>query len=134
MKATGTNNELMKNLGISRTTLYETIAYLRDEMQAPITYNKAMKTYEYEYLPKFYIGFEMEPTYLGDRGSDRNSHASHNAGSDDDNWTSDDELEAMEMETMFGGNDDWNKSPDNDDSDNEPLDDDINFNDLYFDD
>ena len=55
-RATGIPEELAKKLAISVFTLHFTIAYLKDEMRAPIIFNKKKNTYEYEYPPKFYIG------------------------------------------------------------------------------
>ena len=58
--ATGSPEELAKRLGMSRSSLFEFIAYLKEEMRAPIIYNAARPSYMYSYTPKFYLGFEME--------------------------------------------------------------------------
>jgi len=78
-KATGCPDELAKRLGISNSTLYEILSFLRIEMKAPIIYNRYHCSYEYEYIPKFYLGFEedrfnrteMQNIYGGDE--DNNS-------------------------------------------------------------
>jgi hypothetical protein len=59
-KATGTPIELAQRLRMSRSTLFELIAFLRDEMRAPIRYSKYKMSYIYDYQPKFYLGFEKE--------------------------------------------------------------------------
>ena len=59
-KATGSPEELAKRLGVSRSTLFELIAYLKDEMRAPIIYVSGRQSYVYEYTPKFYLGFERD--------------------------------------------------------------------------
>lgn len=57
-QATGSPEQLSGRLGMSRSSLFELIAFLRDEMQAPIRYSKNLRSYIYEYVPKFYLGFE----------------------------------------------------------------------------
>lgn len=59
-QATGTPEELAERLDISRSSLFEIISYLREEMQAPILYDKYIRSYVYEYLPKFHLGFERD--------------------------------------------------------------------------
>lgn len=59
-QSTGTPEELAERLEISRSSLFEIISYLREEMQAPILYNKYMRSYIYEYPTKFCLGFERE--------------------------------------------------------------------------
>jgi len=78
-KATGKPEELAKRLGLSRSTLFEIISYLRGEMNAPIIYNRYICSYEYSYSPKFYLGFErdrlnqtgMETVYGGVEGNEQ---------------------------------------------------------------
>jgi len=60
LKATGKPEELAKRMEMSRTSLFELIAYLRDKLDAPIKYNYYDCSYEYAYLPKFYLGFEED--------------------------------------------------------------------------
>ena len=68
-QSTGTPEELAERLEMSRSTLFDLILYLREEMQAPIQYNKYIKSYVYTYQPRFYLGFEH------DRLSDTQSYA-----------------------------------------------------------
>jgi hypothetical protein len=105
-QATGTPEQLSKRLGLSRSSLFDFIAFLRDEMQAPIRYSKCLQSYIYEYLPKFHLGFER------------------------------DRLQVVELNDTYGGIDrSTGYSIDRDDDvDDIVLDDDINFNDLYLDD
>jgi len=58
--ATGTPDEFAEWLGMSRSSFYELIAYMKDEMQAPIIFDNTRPSYIYEYPPKFYLGFERE--------------------------------------------------------------------------
>jgi hypothetical protein len=60
MKSTGRPDELAKRLEMSRSTLFEFISFLRNEMNAPIHYNEYSLSYEYTYLPRFYLGFELD--------------------------------------------------------------------------
>ncbi|MCL2073706.1 MAG: hypothetical protein FWH18_07285 [Marinilabiliaceae bacterium] len=70
-KTTGTPEQLAKKLKISKSCLYEIIAFLKEVMYAPIVYHGGKQTYVYEYSPKFYIGMgnetlnkdEMQNTY-----------------------------------------------------------------------
>jgi len=130
-QATGTCLELAKHLGISRTTLYELISYLKDEMDAPIAYNKDKEMYKYEYIPKFYIGFEIGGTL----SEELNFNKKYSANEDDDDFISDDMLEYEEIENMTGGiaDEDWHSCSMDDLPDDVILDEDINFNDLYID-
>jgi len=47
MERTGSPKELSQRLGISTRTLYEYIAFMKNELYAPITYNKNNQTYMY---------------------------------------------------------------------------------------
>ena len=58
--STGTPEQFAKQLGMSRSTLFETIMYLKEEMNAPIIYDHTRPSYIYIYPPKFYLGFERE--------------------------------------------------------------------------
>jgi len=83
-KATGKPEDLAKRLGLSRSTLFEIISYLRGEMNAPIVYNRYNSSYEYSYPPKFYLGFErdrlnqigMETVYGGFEGNEQSDEIS----------------------------------------------------------
>ena len=57
-KATGNPDELAERLDMSRSTLFDLIAYLKEEMNAPIVYDRDRLSYTYSYPPKFYLGFE----------------------------------------------------------------------------
>jgi len=59
-KATGCPDELAKRLGLSRSSLFEFISFLRDVMEAPIHYNKYIPSYTYKYPTKFHLNFKRE--------------------------------------------------------------------------
>jgi hypothetical protein len=103
--ATGSPGELAERLGMSRSSLFELIAFLRDDMRAPVRYSQHFNSYVYEYIPRFYLGFEKE------------------------------RLSATVLRDTYGRGDDDGKDclkDDDDDSDDVVLDDDLNFNDLDF--
>ena len=56
--STGSPEDLAERLGMSRSSLFELIAFLKEEMRAPIIYSKNRQSYMYEYPPNFYLGFE----------------------------------------------------------------------------
>ncbi|MDR1552687.1 MAG: hypothetical protein LBS69_04395 [Prevotellaceae bacterium] len=100
--ATGSPVQLAARLEMSRSSLFEFISFLRYEMQAPIQYSKSHNSYIYEYVPKFYLGFEKE------------------------------RLSSSMLYNTYGKNDDDGKVySENDNSDDFILDDD-KFNDLYL--
>jgi hypothetical protein len=104
--ATGSPALLAERLGMSRSSLFEFIAFLRDDMRAPVRYSQSSNSYIYEYTPKFYLGFEKE------------------------------RLSPAVLQDTYGGGVDDGKvclKDDDDDSDDVVLDDDLNFNDLYLD-
>jgi hypothetical protein len=41
-------------------SLFELTSYLKEDMRTPIIYNRNNLSYQYEYLPKFYLGFERD--------------------------------------------------------------------------
>jgi len=100
-KATGTPDELASQLEMSRSSLFELIAFLKAEMKAPIIYVGSRQSYVYEYTPKFYLGFEP------DQSEDENM-----------NNVCDEDAEKENIE-------------DDIDDDDYILDDDIDFNNLY---
>jgi ribosomal protein S25 len=59
-EATGTPEEFAERLKISRSTLFNTLKYLKENMDAPIIYNNSKKSYTYKYKPKFHLGFEED--------------------------------------------------------------------------
>jgi hypothetical protein len=105
--ATGSPQQLAKRLEMSRSNLFELIAFLRDRMGAPIVYSKSCDSYVYEYVPNFYLGFDKE------RLSSAELNGAYGGGSND-------EIRITNTNNM--------------DSDEVILDDDINFNELYMDD
>ena len=125
-KATGGHEEFAENLGIGRSTLFDTIKYLREEMNAPIVYNKHKKTFEYEYIPKFFISF--------DRWENSFNQQDNILFEEIDNKDDllDDGMEAAELEDVFGKtyHDDWD-APSLDNNSDIILNDDINFRDLF---
>jgi hypothetical protein len=104
-QATGSPEHLAERLGMLRSSLFEFIAFLRDEMQAPLRYSKKLNSYIYEYVPKFYLGFEK------------------------------DRLSSSKLYNTYGGTDEEKRYPEDDNEPEDViLEDDINFNDLYLDD
>ena len=131
-ETTGTNQELAKKLNITRTTLFDTLEYLREEMRAPIVYNKLKKTYEYEYATKFYIGVEAFRAISGEKDNqDKEIEVSDSALDDE---IADDRFESEELDYVGGGSDDdeWYKNSADVDADDVLLDRDIDFNNLFF--
>jgi hypothetical protein len=59
-QATGNAGILAGRLGLSRSSLFDMLAFLRNEMRAPIRYSKYLQSYIYDYPPKFHLGFERE--------------------------------------------------------------------------
>lgn len=47
-KQTGTPKELAEKLELSERTVYNYVAYMREELNAPIIYNAALANYCYE--------------------------------------------------------------------------------------
>ena len=74
--STGTPEQFAKQLGMSRSTLFETIMYLKEEMDAPIIYDPSRPSYIYIYPPKFYLGFERDHSRIHETG-DNNSYTEH---------------------------------------------------------
>lgn len=64
--ATGTPEKLAEHLEMSRSSLFEMIAFLKEEMGAPIIYLKCRPSYVYSYIPKFYLGFEQDRIEFGE--------------------------------------------------------------------
>jgi hypothetical protein len=103
-QATGSPEQLSRRLDMSRSTLFEFIAFLRDEMGAPIRYSKSRNSYIYDYIPRFYLGFEK------------------------------DRMPSSELHSAYGGLDGSVDDNVCDDAPDDIIPDDINFNDLYMDD
>jgi hypothetical protein len=61
-KATGAPDDFAKHLGMSRSSLYEMLAFLKEEMKAPIIYDGYKPSYVYQYTPRFHLGFERLET------------------------------------------------------------------------
>lgn len=88
-KATGSPKELAKRLGLSRSSLFELISFLRIEMDAPIRYDQYSCSYEYKYVPKFHLNFERDRINRSERhnitgGSEGNEDTDNNP--DDENF------------------------------------------------
>ena len=62
LHATGKPSELAGRLGISNSSLHENISYMKMVLKAPIRYNKYNLSFEYEYEPDYYLGFEKDRT------------------------------------------------------------------------
>ncbi|MDR2120215.1 MAG: hypothetical protein LBP64_04985 [Tannerella sp.] len=82
--------------------LFELVAFLRDEMKAPICFSKSRNSYIYEYVPLFYLGFEK------------------------------DRMRSSELYGVYGGLDGNVDDNVCDDAPDDIIPDDINFNDLYL--
>ena len=67
--ATGSPEKLAERLGISRGGLFNLIAFLKDEMHAPVYYNKNRCSYMYSFIPEFYLGFERERTVTSEKSN-----------------------------------------------------------------
>ena len=129
-QATGTPNDFAKRLGISLRRLYELIAFLRDEMQAPIKYSAYLISYIYDYPPKFYLGFERDrtPPVQPDKlfgGAVYNYQYTYSGK---------EKTEDVALIDIYGGrNNEARKAFLKDiDPDDYILDDDVNFNDLFI--
>ena len=59
-QATGSPEQLADKLGLSRSTLFDFISFLKQDMGAPIRYNRNRPSYIYDYVPKFHLGFEKD--------------------------------------------------------------------------
>jgi len=130
--ATGTPEELAKRLEMSRSSLFELITFLKEDMRAPIVYIRSRPSYVYSYTPQFYLGFERERMNAADMAD------TYGGGEDNEikNNFECERLEPDEMTNTFGGGINEGKKKKikveieiNDDDC--ILDDDIDFNDLY---
>lgn len=52
---TGKAEDFAKKMNISRGMLYRYIKYIKDELNAPISYNRYQNTYQYTQSGKLYI-------------------------------------------------------------------------------
>ena len=89
LQATGPPTDLAQRLKMSRSSLFELIAFLRDDMGAPIRYHKYRQSYVYDYPPRFYLGFEKDRLQSNelDHLSGRTVSENHNTASDDHSET-----------------------------------------------
>ena len=62
LQATGSPAELADRLGISYSSLYLTISFMKKFLKAPIRYNMYKQTFQYDSEPEFYLGFEKDRT------------------------------------------------------------------------
>jgi hypothetical protein len=134
--ATGSSEEFANYLGISRSSLFELIEYLTDKMRAPIVYYKRKKTFEYEYIPRFFIGFDesWKPFEDPDIEKGGKSMAGRNEYSEEDNSDMiDDDLDSTELNEIYGGkeDEDWDTNSIDGDSEDISLNEGIDFNDLF---
>ena len=138
-QATGNHEELAKKLGVSRSSMYELISYLREEMNAPIIFDTHQDRYVYAYPPRFHLDPEtIEIMFPVDGEVDISKNGNCYEVRDFDLGKSDMEDEEVlvpaESEIAYGGNeDDWNTCSLDDDSENVILYGPIIFNDLYID-
>jgi len=68
-KATGTPDELARRIGLSKSRLYQILSYLREEMHAPIIYNRYNCSYEYEFNTNFNLEFDRDRLYQSEMES-----------------------------------------------------------------
>ena len=68
--ATGTPEELARQLKMSHIDLLSMVSFLKEVMKAPIEYVSSRPSYVYEYIPKFNLGFEHESVVSGSLPSD----------------------------------------------------------------
>jgi len=108
--STGTPNELAQHLNMTYGGLLEMVTFLKDVMKAPIAYVSSRPSYVYEYMPKFYLGFEGERTEPGVTSSDKMAHVY---------GCKESKNKRIKVEVEI-------------DDDDYILDSDLNFNDLYF--
>jgi len=119
-KKTGAPNDLAQRLTMSRSTLYDLIASLRDEMHAPINYNKTITSYEYTYHPKFHLDCfnelskPEEKDILNGAMILENQHFS--SEEEDTDFEESDELEDIRINS---DDDDWYKDSSTENQDNE---------------
>ena len=64
--ATGCPEALAELLGISRSGVFDLITFLKEDMHAPIYYNRNRCSYMYSYIPKFYLGFEHDRSTISE--------------------------------------------------------------------
>lgn len=61
LKATGNVFEFADKLGVSKDTIYRLIEFMKDDLAAPVVYNKYQKTFEYETEGCLNLGFRLTP-------------------------------------------------------------------------
>ena len=59
-KTTGTADEIASRLGISRSTFFRLLTYMKDELNAPIKYDDCRRVYFYDRRGKIDLGFINE--------------------------------------------------------------------------
>ena len=57
-RLTGNPDEFAKRLNIPLGTLLRYIAYLKEELDAPVLYDNEMLSFIYSYAPNFHLEFE----------------------------------------------------------------------------
>ena len=138
-EVTGSPEELAKKLNISRTNFFDTISFLREEMQAPIIYDVKAKMYKYSFIPKFYLNQEVKSLLSGESDADivNNDNNVFNIDSEEDDIDDEafnEKLKSKELLEVYGGleKDDWMADSFNDDLNDVKLDINTNFNDLFI--
>ena len=136
-KNTGPSEELAKQLSIARSTLFDIILYMQEELRAPIFYNKQNKTYEYEYLPKFFLNDAICLKLSSAMDSENRSNSNDGKNTHDEDEISDiiedDLMEASELNILYGGTDNevFYRNSEIGHSDDIVIDDDMDFSDLF---
>jgi len=103
--ATGRPEKLAERLEISRSNLFELITFLKEEMCAPIIYDRNRPSYVYSYTPKFYLGFErnrlitaeMSNTYNGNENHKRNNKIKVELEIDDNDFILDNDIDFRDL-------------------------------------
>jgi len=57
-RVTGTPDELAEKMNVSRATVFRLIARYKEEFDAPVYFDRSLKSYCYEYAGKLNIKFE----------------------------------------------------------------------------
>ena len=107
-ESTGTPKELACKLGMSRSTLFELISFLKEVMLAPIYFNKSRCSYLYSYTPNFFLGFDKErlnrvettDNYIGETEVaviSKNKKRTVEIEIDDDDFILDEDIDFVDM-------------------------------------
>jgi hypothetical protein len=61
-RATGTPDQMAEKLGVSRSTWFEYLRVLREDLSCPIEYDSERETYYYKEKGRFVCGFKTDST------------------------------------------------------------------------